>query len=341
MDWFQGVLEAGREFASAQTPEEVEKRAIDAAVRLLRAERCRSVPIDSVEPLVLRAVAAGQPVIDGAPQGRLLCAPVFRGRSAAFCLLAERAEAGPFAAIDAHLAGFIGVLAGVALDNAAHLEAQRRAETEVRNLTAAAIRGQEEERRRLALALHDGASQGLSAVLLQLARLAKNAPADVSTQLNEVRSLTRSVLDDLRGITHGLRPPALDRLGLAAALRELAKNSCSDELHVEAIIHPPQMRSPPPEVSIAFFRIAQEALANLIKHAHARNGTLRLYEWQGRLRLEISDDGLGFDPARLPADAGLGLIGMRERSTWLGGTFALESAPGRGTRIAVETPVSP
>ena len=214
-----------------------------------------------------------------------------------------------------------------------------RAEREIERLTQSSIRGQEEERRRLALALHDGAGQGLTAVMLQLVALEKAVPdKGFAAKVSEVRALTKAILKDLRGLSHDLRPAVLDRLGVAAALQDLTKSMTTSDLSVELLVDPPSVRLPA-EVSITLYRIAQAALANLAQHAKARRATVSLSGDPRSLRLEIADDGVGFDPSASGSGAGIGIIGMRERATWLGGTFKIESAPGQGTKVLVEMPL--
>jgi two-component system sensor histidine kinase DegS len=143
------------------------------------------------------------------------------------------------------------------------------------------------------------------------------------------------VLEDLRGLTHDLRPAALDRLGLCIALSELARASSTPELTVA--FRADSTEEPAPEIGIAVYRIAQAAVGNLLRHSRACTAGIALERRDGALRLTVSDDGTGFDPEKA-AGGGLGLLGMRERAAWLGGSFRITSAPGAGTRIVVEVP---
>ncbi len=212
---------------------------------------------------------------------------------------------------------------------------------ELRRLSEVATKGQEDERRRLALALHDGAGQVLAAVANHLDDATARAPEPLARRLGEIRSLVGRLHDDLRRLSHDLRPLALDDLGLVEALRDLAGGVATDALAVEVAVDPPDL-APPPDVAIAIFRIVQAALANVQRHARARRAWIRLAADPdaGRLALEVEDDGAGFDRRQVGPDAGVGLVGMRERAAWLGGTLEVDSAPGRGTRIRVAVPVA-
>jgi signal transduction histidine kinase len=339
VDRYEQVLRAGHAIATAQSAAAVQVAAVDAVSRLLRPESCEILPHE--KPLASRAIAARAPVIEEPAESArsALCVPVFAHGVAVCCILASSSRLPEqFGEDDERLAAFIANLAGAALENLEHQAARDRAEGEVRRLTASSIHGQEEERRRLAHALHDGAGQALAAVLIQLAVLEKAMPArHLGEKVSEVRALTKAILGDLRGLTQDLRPALLDRLGLAAALHELARSMTSDELRVDCLVEPPSLRLPG-EVSITLFRIAQAALANLAQHAGARCAQVTLAGDGGSVRLQIEDDGKGFDPAAPGRGAGIGIIGMRERAAWLGGTFRIESAPGRGTRVVVELP---
>ncbi len=306
--------------------------------------------------LVRRALEAGHPVVlaEGpdaeAPDSAVLdsvrsalCAPiVVHGHAAACVYVTHRHVGGLFGEEEERLAEFVATLAGAALENVEGLEAQRRADAEIRRLGEAVVRSQEEERRRLALALHDGAGQVLPVLGLRLHELRRRAgEAAVSTELESMGALVEALLQDLRRLARDLRPAALDRLGLAEALRDLIESVSGRNLEVELRIDPPDL-APAPAAAIQLYRVAQAALANIVRHAQARRARVTLVSEPagGAVRLEVEDDGRGFDPgaARAGAGGGIGLIGMRERAAWLGGTFALESAPGRGTRIRVVVP---
>ena len=147
-----------------------------------------------------------------------------------------------------------------------------------------------------------------------------------------------ATLQDVRRLAVELRPKALDDFGLVPALRRLAE-SFSDQtriaVDVEALL--PEERLAP-EIETAVYRIVQEALTNVVKHARARNVSILLSRKNGSVSVMIEDDGQGFDPARARAD-GLGLLGMRERAALLDGTLSIESSSGAGTTLVLDVPV--
>ncbi len=374
---FATVLEGGRRIASAITREDVFAAVRESAVALLRAERCCVFAVGAVlEPgvslaRVERAIASGRPVVAGddgasrtaalradggaAPVGArsALCAPVLvHSRPVACLYAAHRDVGGLFGQDEARVAEFVAAIAGAALENAAGFAAKERAEQEVRRMSEALVRGQEDERRRLALALHDGTGQVLAALGMRLKAMAARRAGDAGAaaaadpaaagdarSLEEMRSLVDRALEELRGLAHDLRPAAIDRVGLAAALRDLAEGASDPSLSVVVRIVREDLGPLPPEVSVALFRIAQAALANVALHARANRARVALVQADGAVRHEVEDDGRGFRPDALPPDAGIGLVGMRERAAWLGGRFELLAAPGRGTRIRVEVPL--
>ena len=305
------VLTVGRALTTALSPAAVHAAARAAALELLRADSCE--------------VLAPEAAI-GASRHEASAPIVVRGATVG--VLRATSRRGGFGDEEERLLGFVAALAGAALENAEGYGAARRAEREVREVSARAAKATEEERRRLALALHDGAGQTLSAAAMQLASLK-------DPRLDKVRALIEATLDDLRGLSRDLRPAALDRLGLVPALQELAESM--PELSVE-LRAPPGLPPLSPDAALCLYRIAQSALANVARHARARRAAITLAHEGGRLRLCVEDDGVGFDPARLPDHAGIGLAGMRERAAWLEGSFRVESAPGTGTRVLVELP---
>jgi signal transduction histidine kinase/tetratricopeptide (TPR) repeat protein len=357
---FDAVLEAGRKIASAITEESVFAAAREAGLSLLRAETCvvldpgaaAGAASEEFSRAVLeRALETGRAVLEG-PGGDLaestvlagvrsaICAPILVHGRAAACLYATHRRLGNlFGEREARLAEFVAAIAGAALENAAGFAANRRAEAEIRRLSEAVVRGQEAERRAVALALHDGAGGKLTALGLKLDEAARARDEAARAQRVEaMRSLVDDLLEDVRRLARDLRPATLDRLGLAAALRDLAETTSTDALAVEAVVEPADAPPVPPALAENLYRIAQAALANVARHARAQRARISLARADGALRLEISDDGAGFDPAAA-GGGGIGLIGMRERAVWLGGRFAIDAAPGRGTRVLVEVPI--
>ncbi len=199
------------------------------------------------------------------------------------------------------------------------------------------VTAREEERRRLRRDLHDG----LGPVLASLAMQADSArewihsdPDRVDAALTDVTAKAQAALQDIRRLVYDLRPPALDELGLIGALRQTVANM-PDGLHIE-VAAPESLPPLSAAVEVAVYRIVQEALNNVINHAHARSCTVSL-SVQDELRLEINDDGTGLESGRR---AGVGLISMRERAAELGGHCVIESRPEGGTRVRACLPLA-
>lgn len=202
--------------------------------------------------------------------------------------------------------------------------------------TAAAIATQEAERRRLAGDIHDGISQRLVTLSYHLDALGSvitGDPAEAATQLRLARGLVDLTLDEARAAIGGLRPPVLDDLGLAGGLASLARSLPDIDVGVEVT----EQRLPE-HVEIALYRIAQECLQNILKHARASSTDLSFTVAEGRARLTVTDDGVGFD---LGADrsAGYGIQSMTERAELVGGTLSVVSRPGSGTSVTATVPV--
>jgi signal transduction histidine kinase len=225
----------------------------------------------------------------------------------------------------------------------------RRSEEMLRALTHRVVQVQETERAHLALELHDNVTQLLCAVLFRSQALAaklsaKAGPArQEATQLCEMLGQTA---EEVERISRDLRPSVLDHLGLRAALHatstEFAKRTgISVKLDCVEPLAPLDAAS-----ELAFYRILQESLRNVVKHAQARHVIVRLTQQDAFVQLTITDDGVGFAPGsstfgRKANKDGLGLLGMRERATYVGGTLKIKSVHHSGTEIAAQIPLSP
>ncbi|SEH01615.1 Histidine kinase-, DNA gyrase B-, and HSP90-like ATPase [Nonomuraea solani] len=195
----------------------------------------------------------------------------------------------------------------------------------------------EEERRRLRRDLHDGLGQTLSAMAMtiNMARLTlKNSPDAADELLRELHAGMGAVTNDIRELVYGLRPPALDDLGLARAVRDLAARS-SPDTEVEVAVEG-GLSDLPAAVEVAVYRIVQEALTNIGRHAQASRASIVLQREQAMLRVLVSDDGRGLPEAHR---AGVGLGSMRERAAELGGICVVTGDPGAGTRVEVMLPL--
>jgi two-component system, NarL family, sensor histidine kinase DevS len=200
------------------------------------------------------------------------------------------------------------------------------------------VKGQELERQRLARELHDETGQALTSILLGLKGIEEAKDEDVSRSVLALRELVVATLQDVRRLAVELRPKALDDFGLVPALERLTETFAEQAnvtVHVEAVLGHARL---PEEVETALYRIVQEALTNVIKHANAQTVSVVLTRKGDRVAAVIEDDGRGFDPGT-GRDEGLGLVGMRERIGLVDGRLSVESGPGRGTTIAVEVPL--
>jgi NarL family two-component system sensor histidine kinase LiaS len=199
-----------------------------------------------------------------------------------------------------------------------------------------------EERNRLARDLHDSVSQELFSLTMLAAaarRVVERDPAVVVAQLEEIETMARQALHETRGLIFALRPAMLDGRGLVPALHDLAAAARERQgLAVDLSIS--GEHSLPLEQEQALFRIIQEALANVARHSGARAARVALYYEEAQTRLTISDQGRGFDPAAPRNTRAIGLDSMAERAAALGGTLAIESAPGQGTTIRVMLPAA-
>jgi signal transduction histidine kinase len=229
------------------------------------------------------------------------------------------------------------------------MERIRGYEAGMRDYLGAVARGQEEERARLARELHDGPVQALIALGQQaeMARrlLARGEVEQATALIETLRQWGMETMDELRRLIAALRPAYLEDLGFLPALEALVREAADRTgARVELIQEGPVPRADP-EVELAAYRIAQEALTNALQHARAQRITARVRGDEEGLFLTVEDDGVGFTlpprPDLLTRQGRFGLVGMQERATRLGGRLTIETASGRGTRIAVWLPAHP
>ena len=206
------------------------------------------------------------------------------------------------------------------------------------------ISTQEEERRRIARDIHDNVGQQMTALRMRLEALRARAGGDVTMrgQVEGAQRLAEELDQSIEFLTAQLRPAALDHLGLAVSLQDLV-HGWSKRFGIAAGFEAsaPDMRLAD-DVETNLYRIAQEALHNVVKHAHARTVSVLLSRRGGHAILVIEDDGRGFEsaePAAPPGVAGFGLVSMRERATLVGGELEIDSRPGAGTSIFVRVPL--
>jgi signal transduction histidine kinase len=230
---------------------------------------------------------------------------------------------------DLRLAETFAAQAGIAVDTTARVaqDALRRA-----------VEGQELERRRLARELHDETGQALTSILLGLRALeeAKNREG-TKAAVRALRELVVATLQDVRRLAVELRPTALDDFGLTAALERLADNFSEQSgiaIELEAGLGHERL---PSDIETVLYRLVQEALTNVVKHAHAQHVSIVVRRKEGVVTAVIEDDGRGFEDGK--GEGGLGLVGMRERVALVNGRFRIESAANAGTTLLVEVPV--
>ncbi|MFD1661738.1 histidine kinase [Streptomyces caeni] len=209
-----------------------------------------------------------------------------------------------------------------------------RLEAERATASARVLAAQEAERRRIAAELHDEVGQSLTAVLLDLKRAADRAPDPLRAELGQARETTRDSLDEVRRLARRLRPGVLEDLGLVAALTSLA-NDFAAHAGLEVTRHlepglPPLSR----ETELVIYRIAQEAMTNIARHAEATHAELALHDTPEAVVLDIVDDGQGIGPVR----EGAGIRGMRERALLIGAALDIRPGTASGTRVRLTVP---
>jgi signal transduction histidine kinase len=217
-------------------------------------------------------------------------------------------------------------------------EEQTRA-IEAQHLAAAQATAILEERQRLARDLHDSVTQALYGITLhaEVARrlLATGETATASSYLSALQETAQEALAEMRLLIFDLRPPILGEVGLAAAL-QVRLDAVEGRANLQTQLIAEGVGNLPALVEQALYAIAREALNNALKHAHAQHITVRLWQTQASVVLEIVDDGVGFDLAAARTNGGLGLCGIHERVAQVNGRLSLRSAPGAGVQLRVE-----
>jgi PAS domain S-box-containing protein len=241
-----------------------------------------------------------------------------------------------------HLMGSLGNFLGGAIVNAQMRETIRRHRQELRQLTGKLFQSQEEERRRIARELHDESGQSLTAVKLALERLEQNVPSQekgLREEIGEIIMMVRRTSSEIRHLSYHLHPTLLSDLGLEPALdlyfKEI-KNHTGHNIEFSMVGFDHRLDV---DMETVFYRFSQEALTNALKHSGSDNFRLSIIKSYPKIIFRAEDDGIGFDTQIIGTDKrNLGLLGMRERTSLLGGTFQLRSKQGEGTRIRIEIP---
>ena len=289
-----------------------------------RGERIDDVGADEevLQPIAARLHARAQ----------ILVPLVVRDRAVGVVLVVDKEGDDPrFDDDDLRLAESLAGRAAVAVDLS-----QRVARDALRRVVAA----QELERRRLARELHDETGQALTSILLGLSAVeTARDEAELSEAIGSLRELAVSTLQDVRRLAVELRPKALDDFGLLPALKRLGQTvgeGSALDVQVEARLGAERL---PPEAETSVYRIVQEALTNVVRHADARHVSVVVTRKNASVSVVIEDDGKGFEPERAAEGGGVGLLGMRERVQLLDGTLSVESSPGAGTTLVLDLPV--
>jgi PAS domain S-box-containing protein len=307
-----------------------------------------------------RIVAEGQPVIiddlstidisgiEGMPpsayhamatMSSAMGAPLRVGADAIGAVFVSSREPRHFTEEDLQLLLLVADRAAPAIERSRLLEAIRSSREELENLSRRLLAAQEEERRRLAIELHDELGQILTAIKINLE--SKCQLAAIAPHLADTLDSVNQAMDQVRTLALALRPSVLDDLGLAAALRWYVDGFARENgIETDLFIDP--LDKLDPALEITCFRIAQESLTNIVRHAGARSVRFNLRAVGDGIQLCIHDDGVGFDPVRVRAraleGASLGLLGMQERATLAGGRLLVSSEPGVGTDVCAWFP---
>jgi signal transduction histidine kinase len=241
---------------------------------------------------------------------------------------------------DIELLSALANVAVIAIENARLFEQVRAGRERMRRLTQEIVSAQEEERRRLSRELHDEAGQALTALKISLDLIQSDLPVEdgsLRQRLGEAVALTETTMEQIRLLAYGLRPPALDAVGLSYTLEGLCRDF-AERTQLSIDYDGAGLPVLPEAVNICLYRFLQEALTNVAKHANGNQVWVALRCDAETVSLSVEDNGQGFDKlAKMPA--GIGLLGMRERIELLGGQLEIESWPGQGTCLTARIPL--
>lgn len=271
-----------------------------------------------------------------------LCVPLVSDGQVMGVINTETTRAHAYSLADQRLLETVAGQFAIAIQNSQLIERERHAGQELRNLTAYLQTALEEERTHISRLIHDNFGQALTALKFDLFWLRQRLPgmADVEAKIAGMSNLIDQTINGVRRLSSQLRPGILDDLGLTAALEwqaeEFAQRTGVDARVVCDEDHPDLS----PELATLFFRISQEALTNVARHAQATRVRIHLHQTGAEWVLEIKDNGIGMDPAAASASRSLGLLGMRERVHPFDGSLTFISAPGQGTNVRVRIPLA-
>lgn len=320
----------------------VARRAVDSG---------QAVGMDSADQVLLiedLEADEGAAVQPGAAPYRVLGTPLIAQGAAIGSLVMAGQEGQTFAVADLKLLTAFGRQIATSIENARLYQEVQERESRLAELFRQLINAQEGERQRIARELHDETGQKLTALAMGLAAveasLSSGDAAAAQPLARHLREMSDQAIIELRRIMSALRPALLDDLGLAPALRSLVQEFVLRHPETKIAFSAERLTERlPAQYETVLFRAAQEALNNIARHAHASQVSIAFTVRSGMARLEINDNGVGFDPAapaRQPAGNGLGLAGMQERVALIGGRWRVQSAPGQGTQVLVELPLA-
>lgn len=294
------------------------------------------------KPLIMDDLSQWEPASDLSDHYReiaILSAPVTWGGNILGVINAIKAKGrGTFTEEDSYFLSLLADQAAIMLHHGALYQ-------NMRQLTRQIVEVQEEERRRVAYELHDDAGQALTALKIGLELLKKSLNQEniaAQQKLTEITQLASEISNRIRNLAQGLRPPALDTLGLKATLEGLCREQ-SEMTGLEISFAGSELPPIPDEISISLYRVCQEALTNITRHAKAKRIEVRVNVEDQMIILAVTDDGIGFDPVHLqnvsPKGKGLGLKTMRDRVDLLRGQLIMDSRQDKGTRIIARIPL--
>ncbi len=302
------------------------------------------------EPLLLSRDKAMDPRLSREMEqmgaASVLCLPLVISGRVIGVLSGGKRGGPPFTQSDLELLSILCGQAAIAIENAILFSGVRAQQTRVEQLLEQTILAQEHERRRISVEIHDGAAQWMVGASYRIQALdkilAKYNVCQSRTELSEIKGVIDQSIKELRRVIFDLQPPALSELGFLGALRQNLENFQQDTGIVCSLQIEGAPRALSPLYEVALYRVTQEALTNVRKHAQATRVEVSLNFGGDGLHLEIRDDGKGFDLSQVLDTAKetgrLGLLGMRDRAETLGGILSIDTAEGAGTRVALTLP---
>lgn len=286
----------------------------------------------------------GEPTRPADAPGSMLAVPLLIKDRVLGVFMVARQATWPFVEADGSLLTTLSNHLAIAMENVRLFQEVRIKEAHRGALLSKLISAHEDERRRIARELHDEVSQSLTGLMMSITAMEGiRDPATLQRRLSTTYRSAEATLEEVRKLIHDLRPTALDDLGLVSAVRVHARNlleAAGLSLVFEASGF--GYRRLPAAVETTVFRVAQEAITNIARHAHASAVTVGLTLRDGLLTLRVEDNGVGFDPAQVTGrqeDRRLGILGMQERAALIGGDLRIDSQPGRGTRVLMTVAV--